>query len=413
MRILTTALLVSLLSAASTAQTKSSPALPAPEPTGIASGQVFCSDTNQPARFAKVSLEPIHGEASTAVKGARVQGGAFTGNGVTSVDTALDGSFVITHVKPGSYYVIVSKAGYVSPRAMFTQKEIESPSDDIRALIERALPRVDIENNRTARAEVRLERGGAISGTITYDDGSPAGDRSVSLLHKDANGKWVPLEGAGMRNAGWATTDDRGHFRFSSLLPDEYLLETSLVFGSTRETTMAGPGSNTQMVINVASVRSNLPFYGAGFAHQADAKSIKLNPGDELTGQDIVLPISKLYRLSGHVVAGRNGHAANAAELKLISKDDGKELTTSDIDRDDGLFHFDFVPAGDYTLQISNARDVVWEADRPAAGAPLSPFPAKEKERILETYGSTEFPLIVDSDQLNMVATIPPNAAKQ
>lgn len=404
---------LALLASTAVAQTRTpAPAAPVVEASGIVTGHVFCSDTNQPARFAKVSLEPVHADATQAVKGVKIQGGSFTGNGVISVDTALDGSFTLSKVKPGSYYVIVSKAGYVSPRAMFTQKEIDNPSDAMRSIIERALPRVDVDNNQSAHAEVRLERGGAISGTISYDDGSPAGELTVTLLHKDSTGKWAPLEGIGSRTAGWTSTDDRGQFRFSSLLPDEYLVKAQLTLGSSRESSIGGP-NGTQMVFNMMTFRSSLSFYGGGSPHESDAKPIKLLPGGELTSQDMTLPISKLFRLSGHVVAGRNGHVVNAADLRLISKDDGKELTTSDIDREDGLFHFDFVPAGDYTLQISNARDVVWEAEHLAPGAPASPFPAKDKERTIESYGSTDLPLIVSGDMIGMNATVPPDAKKQ
>lgn len=404
-------LLLATLSFNAAAQTRTVPTLPAPEPTGVVTGHVFCGDTNQPARFAKVSLEPVRSDTPQAIKGTRVQGGAYTGNGITSVDTGLDGSFTINKVKPGSYYVIVTKPGYVSPRSMFTQKEIDHPSDALRAIIEHALPRVDIDNNQAAHAEVRLERGAALSGTISYDDGSPASEINVSLLHKDPSGKWVPLEGAGFQSAGHASTDDRGRFRFSSLLPDEYLLKAQLSLGNTRESTMGGP-NGTQMVIHMATFRSSIAFYGSGTPREADARPVKLNAGDELTGQDITLPISKLFRIAGRVVAGRNGHVVNAADLKLISQEDGKEFTSSDIDRDDGLFHFDFVPAGTYTLRVENARDVVWEAERPDPKAPPSPFPLKDKERILESYGSTELPLIVDGDQLNAIATVPPDAAK-
>jgi len=409
------AILVLAVAAGASAQTHtaSGTTAPVPEPTGVVTGTVFCSDTNQPARFAKVSLEPVHpADPAPGLKGSNFpRTGSYTANGVTSVDTGLDGSFTMTRVKPGSYYVIVSKSGYVSPRYMFTQKEIDAPSPELRAIIERALPRVDIDNNRTAHAEVRLERGAAISGTITYDDGSPAGGLSVWLLHKDPNGKWGQLQSSAFRSAGMAYTDDRGHFRFSALLPDEYMLKADLTIGNTRETSISGPGGDV-MFTQMMSYRSSLPFYGEGFAHQADAKPIKLLAGQELTGQDMTLPISKLFRLTGRVVAGRNGHAVNAAELKLISKDDGKELTSSTIEREDGLFHFDFVPAGDYTLQIANARDVVWEAERPAPDAPPSPFPPKDKERVVESYGSTELPVMVHGDMLGITATVPPDAVK-
>ena len=48
----------------------------------------------------------------------------------------------------------------------------------MRALIAAALHPVTVEGGHTEQAEVRLERGAAISGTVLYDDGSPASNSS-------------------------------------------------------------------------------------------------------------------------------------------------------------------------------------------------------------------------------------------
>ncbi len=411
MKIAILSCLVAAAALTTSAQTKSA-TLPVVEARGVLTGHVYCADTNQPARFAKVSLESVHSEAQAGSKAQHPPlTASFTGNGITSVDTGLDGTFTISKVKPGAYYVIVSKGGYVSPRSMFTEKELDAPTPSMREMIEHILPRVDIENGQTAHAEVRLERGAGLSGYIRYDDGSPAGEITVSLLHKDPSGKWVPLEGVGFRSAGWTNTDDLGHFRFASLLPDEYLVKASLSLSDSRETSMPGPNSS-QMVVNMMTFHSQLPFYGSGTPHQADAKPVKLVSGTETAGQDMVLPISQLFRMTGRVLAGRNEHAVNAADIALISKDDGKELTRANVERDDGLFHFDFVPAGLYTLKVSNARDVVWEAERLATGAPPSPFPEKDKGRTVENFGNAEQPLTVSGDMLGVNVLVTPEANK-
>src|SRR4051812_11741578 len=110
------AILVLAVTAGASAQTHTAspgPAAVVPEPTGIITGTVFCSDTNQPARFAKVSLESVHpADPAPTAKGSIPVAASYTGNGITSIDTSLDGSFTLTKVKPGSYYVIVSKSGY-------------------------------------------------------------------------------------------------------------------------------------------------------------------------------------------------------------------------------------------------------------------------------------------------------------
>jgi hypothetical protein len=86
----------------------------------------------------------------------------------------------------------------------------------------------------------------------------------------------------------------------------------------------------------------------------------------------MILPISKLRRLTGHVAAGPTGHLVNAASVELLTTDK-KSIAKSSIDREDGLFHFEFVPEGDYTLRVTNARDVTWEPDIPQPGMMAPP----------------------------------------
>ncbi|WP_158823221.1 collagen binding domain-containing protein [Granulicella sp. S156] len=400
-----------LLATAATAQTHSATT---PEQTGSVTGHVFCADTNQPARFAKVSLEPIADPPSSTP--AASPGSASSpkpafkppAGGSGTVETTLDGSFTLTKIKPGDYYVVVQKQGYVKPRDMFTQKEIDDPTPAMRALVEQALPRVRVEANQTEHAEVRLDRGAAISGTILYDDGSPAAELSVQLLHKDANGKWVALTSSGNFTPGYeTTTDDRGFFRMASLLSGEYMIDATLSLTDSKITSTQMPGGET-MVFNTQTFRFSLPFYGSGTARIADAAAIKVRAGQELPGADMTIPLSKLHKLNGRVIAGRDGHVVNAASLSLVTRDDNKELASSDISREDGLFHFEFVPEGDYILKVSNARDSVWVPATPPHNASL--FPQPDKERVLQAYGDTELPILLSGDMLDAIATVPPDA---
>jgi hypothetical protein len=377
-----------------------------PEPTGTVTGHVYCSDTNQPARFAHVSLEAIPDPTPQPAppKDDTKRPSAKTD---TSVDTELDGSFRLRNLKPGNYYVVVEKQGYIKPRDMFTAKQMTDKDPQLRALIDAALPRVKVEANHTETAEVRLERGAAISGTVLYDDGTPAAELSVRLLHKDPTGKWVPLNNTSYRT--FTTTDDRGQFRIPSLLGDEYLLETDLSlneYKTSRSTN--GPGGN-EFEFVMQSQRFMLPFYGSGVTRQADAAGIKLRGGQELTGQDMLLPISKLHQLTGHVAAGPDSHFVNAASVALLYAADKKELASAKVLREDGLFHFEFVPPGEYILRVSNARDVVWEPARPEPGAPASPLPPEDKERVVHAYGSADLPLKLEGEQLGITATVPPS----
>jgi hypothetical protein len=166
------------------------------------------------------------------------------------------------------------------------------------------------------------------------------------------------------------------------------------------------PG-NLSVQVDVQSFNYALPFYGTGTAHLSEAKAVTLAAGQETPGQDMLVPISKLHKLTGRVAAGRDAHYVNAATVALISREDNKELAITDVSREDGLFHFEFVPAGDYTLKVTEARDVVWETPAPTRDDP-SP---SEKERILATFGNTEEPIILRGDMLDTLATVSPDAA--
>jgi hypothetical protein len=407
------ALTIACTVAAAQTHTPTAPAAVA-EATGSVTGHVFCGDTNDPARFASVSLEAVPAPTSpTAKPGAPADSESphaaqvsFGGGSTISVQTTLDGSFVLSKVKPGDYFVIVAQSGYIKARALFTRKEIDDPSPEMRALVERVLPRVHVEANQSQRVEVSLERGGAVSGTILYDDGSPAGGLGLRLLHKDASGKWDMLN----RNFEQGTrTDDRGNFRMASLLADEYMIEADLSLADTKTSSFGGGPQGQTMQIAMMSFRFSLPFYGAGMPRQKDAKGFKLTAGQELTGQNMTIPISKLRQLSGRVAAGPDGHFVNAADLSVVTRDDGKELASTDISREDGQFHFEFVPDGDYILKVSDARDVAWDPPVPPKGGFTSPFPAQDKERVLQSYGSTEVPVLLSGDVISMVATVPPD----
>jgi hypothetical protein len=80
--------------------------------TSTVSGRVYCADTNVPARMATVVLQPA--EAVDAFSS-----GKSVSTVAEGVQTLLDGSFFIPNVVPGTYYVIASLPGYVSPMAPF------------------------------------------------------------------------------------------------------------------------------------------------------------------------------------------------------------------------------------------------------------------------------------------------------
>jgi hypothetical protein len=372
------------------------------EASGTVTGHVYCSDTNEPARFAKIFLEPVPQEPKlTSTNAASINTAPAkpsTAQKTDTVTTTLDGSFTITKVHAGAYYVIVDENGYINPRNLFSEKQLTDPSPEIRNELARKLTRVVVEPNQTEVTEVLLERGASISGTILYDDGSPASGISVKLLHKDQDGKWIELPQNG-NNVTSTSTDDRGYYRISSLLPDEYLAKATLQLTSMKNT-VANLGG-TEMQFAVQSFLFALDFFGSGTPRIDQAASLKLGAGQSRTGQDMTLPVAKLHKLTGRVLAGADSHPVNAATVSLVDRDTNRTIASADVAREDGLFHFEFVPDGDYILRTSDARDVIWEP------VPPKPFPQPDKERITAKYGGADQPLLLTGDLYGVNAVVP------
>ena len=398
--------LLLLITAVASAQT--APANTRAEATGTVTGHVYGSDTNEPARFAKVFLEPVPQEAKLGFTNAASINTApaktNTAQRSDTVTTTLDGSFTLTKVHAGAYYVIVEEPGYINPRNLFTEEQFTKPTPEIRDQLARKLTRVVVEQNQTEVAQVQLDRGASISGIILYDDGSPAAGVRVKVQHRNHDGQWIDLpHGASFTPD--TDTDDRGYYRVASLLPDEYMVEATLQLVGSKNVTSNDGGNQIQFVMQ--SFGFALTFFGGGTPRIDQATSLKLGAGQSRTGQDMTLPIAKLHKLTGRVLAGADSHPVNAATIALVDRDTNKEVASTDIEREDGLFHFEFVPDGDYILRVSNACDVVWEPASAQNGGTTSPFPQPDKERVLSEFGGVDQPLLLTGDLFGVNATVP------
>jgi len=73
----------------------------------------------------------------------------------------------------------------------------------------------------------------------------------------------------------------------------------------------------------------------------------RLAPGAEVSAADMVIPLDKIFRVSGVVTSLENGRALNDGKVELLSADDGMKISESKV-AFDGSFHFALVPKGDY-----------------------------------------------------------------
>ncbi|MCU1313689.1 MAG: hypothetical protein JWM54_1446 [Acidobacteriaceae bacterium] len=273
--------------------------------TATVTGHVYCADTQKPARFANVVLRPIDLQSG---RGAGGSGFATTGP---------DGSFRITGVAPGDYYAEVRMPGYLQPLRATGRDVLElTPAD--RDRLNALLTRVTVTAGQTATVQVTIYRGATISGTVSYDDGSPAPGMRIAPLALPTG-----TNGFGIS----AQTDDRGQFRLTGL--DE---GTFTIF---------------------AEPRSSFPVYYGNTIERSSAKKLELHTGDEVSGADIQIPAAGMHRVSGFVVSQPDGLPVPhvALQMRLRSGDPAGLLTA--FTAADGSFTFNAVPDGKFNVQVT------------------------------------------------------------
>jgi hypothetical protein len=282
--------------------------------TATVTGHVYCADTQKPARFANVVLLPVDSQSG---RGSRGSGFATTGS---------DGSFRMVGVAPGDYYAEVMMPGYLQPlHALGRDVQELTPAE--RERVNATLTRVSVAAGQTAAVQVTIYRGATISGTVSYDDGSPApGIRIVSLARPSGTSN---QSAAGQQSTYGSTaqTDDRGQFRLTGLDDGTFTI--------------------------FAAPHSSFPIYYGNTIERSSAKKLELQAGDEVSGADIQIPAAGMHRVSGFVVSQPDGRSVSRVALQLrVRSDDPASLLTA-FTGIDGSFTFNAVPDGKFTVQVS------------------------------------------------------------
>jgi hypothetical protein len=310
----------------------------------VVTGRVTCSDTQRAARFATVTLIG----ADQVTSGGNGNGFGF-GRRVTA-RTDMDGNYSV-QAEPGDYYVTAAAIGYASPVAELAARlRSGASSADLLA----ALPQIHVAEAGGGTANVTLDRGAVIAGRLQWDDGTPATGVNVSVQSAApaASGGATDLTrvvsqlggGFGGGLGGFQASDDRGYFRINGLAPGNYLVRATMM------TPAADPGSG--MVQRMSSI----VMYAPGKVRQSDAQVVTLKSGDERDDVQFVLDLSTMHTVSGHVGATDAGNI-EAGVVRLTDSQDSS-LSRMAMIQPDGSFAVQWVPAGTYTLAVSNASNV-------------------------------------------------------
>ena len=357
---------------------------------GVVTGIVLCSDTGKPARFATVALTaaPKPGEKND-------QGDPLPAAEITVTD--LDGRFRLEAVEPGHYYAFATLEGYLDPQLGMDPDKIRSlPSDRERHQYsidqwKDHLTEVTVGAHRVSEISVHIERAAEISGTVTFDDGSPAIGMRFQVFRKTEKNGWTDV-GLPLMDT-WsihASSDGHGRYSITNLPAGEYTVCTLM------------PNDAEQAAARIC--------LGEVFRRK-DAKTVKVAAGESAGDTDIEIPLSGLHTVAGTVTALSDGHALGSGTVRLLYADD-REKARETSPLEDGTFSFEYVPEGKYILQVTGAHDVEQKAVTSGQGEAES---TTEESTPAHTYADKEIPLNVLRDtegiNLSLSAPVPAGAA--
>lgn len=298
-----------------------------PQGTAVIAGRVVTADTGRPVKRARVIVS-AGGRQSRATM------------------TDEQGRFRITDLVGGSYTITASRTGFVD--AVYGQRRPLQPGTPVTLA----------DGQEIATIDLRLVRGGVITGRVLDEDGEPLARALVTVQ------RYQYIRGERQLSpAGGDQSDDRGQYRVFGLPPGEYYLSADagglaqalgrglpqLAVGigaglgarGGRGGFFGAPASEDPEPVGYA------PTYYPGVVTAADAAKITVGPGQEVSGMDFQVQLVATATVSGIVVGADGGVPV------LLVPQDGGGMRRGQILRGsalaDGVFSIINVPPGRYT----------------------------------------------------------------
>jgi hypothetical protein len=316
---------------------------------GVITGQAVDAATGKPVNGVLVSLRPQP----------------------QRVLTAGDGRFVFADLPAGAYSIVAKRSGYVEGAPGRGR-----PGGTAQPVLLSAA-------ERSVDVVVRMWKTGVITGVVTDETGEPIVGAELRALQRST------VAGQSRYTAGGAPafTDDRGVYRFSDLVPGQYLVATiaprpamtravyrtiaSEPRGGTVLTTAIpepakalqiggvlyglGRGAITPPPPRADRVRIYPPTFYPSTLGPADAAIVVARSGAERAGIDVQLQPVNTVRVAGTLMGPFGAVPTATVELlpagfEMLTVDDGALSAVTD---DFGHFVFPAVPEGEYTLRGS------------------------------------------------------------
>lgn len=310
----------------------------------IVRGKAVYDDTNRPIRRAPIILMSISGRKSDS-------GGGLTDN---------NGNFEIKNLPAGTYIIAVTSPGLMNPFSFM--ENIESQNDLKMDVIKEFFQEVTVDGKADTKIEVRGKRGGAINGRVTYSDGDPAVNISVSILRKKAGKFDRVVTSLNMFNFFGTRTDDRGIYRVAGLPPGDYYVMASEA--AAHDDSSRNSGMDAAFEAMFGNISSMLNTYYPNETSLQNATVLSINAGQEQSDVDISLAERALYKIAGTVVARKDKHPLKGTQVTMSRKDEkiGSSINMErDLNRvstdEQGNWSFKELPEGTYTIRVTPATE--------------------------------------------------------
>ena len=287
---------------------------------------------NAAGRLATVAGTVLRLDTGEPLKKATVSPANHTeSEGYDEEATDDQGHFRFENIEPGSYYLTVSRNGYVN--AQYGQKKAGSPGAVLTLAAGQQMTDLLFKLSRTA----------AIAGHVFDEDGEPLAGAQVSVFRTSRrDGK---LQWSGQQPS---STNDLGEFRVYDLAPGRYYVSASY---RTAENAVF-----RSRLTKHKNLDGYLPTYYPNATDPAKAQTIWVHAGDEIRSIDFLLRRAHLATVAGKVVAPVWSSAEPSRYVSIYPRETGS-MPVQDMeaayDKKDGTFQIRGVPPGSYYIMAS------------------------------------------------------------
>jgi len=251
------------------------------------------------------------------------------GDDDASTMTDAKGNFVMIDVEPGQYHLAAQRRGYTegyygARRASGTGTAIALTAGE-----------------KAEDLRIKLVPFGVIAGVVRDTDGEPLEGAEVGVLKSFNN--FNTMGEPRMLLVGNATTDDLGQYRIADLSPGKYYV------GAAPELRRGKSVGVDHSVKSSDSPEVPVAAMYPGTANPANARPVEVAPGSRLTGVDITIVRSRLYKVAVHVEAPPGLRAS--ASLSYAFADIGGPGNARE-DKANGDLVISGVPPGTYVMHV-------------------------------------------------------------